>query len=53
MPTAARWEEMRNPNDWRRKLPVEAASGLNDWLGVRIEGFELGAEIIKSRDKLR
>jgi hypothetical protein len=25
---------MRNPNDWRRKSPVEAASELNDGLGV-------------------
>jgi hypothetical protein len=25
--------ETRNPSEWRRKLPVEAASGLNDWLG--------------------
>jgi len=33
---AARWEEMRNPNEWRRKLPVEAASELNDWLGAII-----------------
>ena len=33
MPTAARWEETRNPSEWRRKLPVEAASGLNDGLG--------------------
>ena len=33
MPTAARWEEKRNPNEWRRTLPVEAASGLNDGLG--------------------
>ena len=33
MPTAERWKEKRNPNEWRRKLPVEAASGLNDGLG--------------------
>jgi hypothetical protein len=33
VPTAARREETRNPNEWRRKLPVEAASGLNDLLG--------------------
>jgi len=26
--------EKSNPNEWRRKLPVEAASGLNDWLGA-------------------
>ena len=38
MPTAARWEETRNPNEWRRKLQVEAASGLNERLGA-LGGF--------------
>jgi len=37
VPTAARWEEMRNPNEWRRRLPVEAASGLNDGLGAVVK----------------
>jgi hypothetical protein len=36
MPTAARREETRNRDERWRKWPVEAASGLNDWLGRRI-----------------
>ena len=34
MPIAARWEEMGNRDERWRKLPVEAASGLNDGLGI-------------------
>ena len=34
MPTAARWKGTRNRDERSSKLPVEAASELNDWLGT-------------------
>lgn len=37
VPTSKQWQEMRNQNGRRRKLPVDAASGSNGGLGIEFE----------------
>jgi hypothetical protein len=38
--------DTRNPSEWRSRLPVEAASGLNDWLDRSVDIFEISFAFI-------